>query len=124
MFGAPSLFLSSLMNSRASKALRRQIAHANVTLSAGAWRVVKRAWDGGARTIAQLTRDVRLVRDVKGRLHGLTPKEEHLLRAIAATTGQLESDARVADAVTVVLCTAALGAVALGVAIAVARMLP
>lgn len=112
------------MNSRVSKALRRQIAHADVTLTSGAWRLVKHAWDGGARTTAQLMRDVRLVKDVKGRLHGLTPKEEHLLRAIAATSGQLESDARVTDALTVVLCTAAVGAVALGVAIAVARMLP
>ena len=111
------------MNSRTSKTLRRQIKHAGVKLTPGAWRVVKRAWEGGARTNAQLMRGVRLVRNADG-LHGLTPKEEHLLRAYAATHGQLESDARVSDALAVVLCTAALGAVALALAIAVARMLP
>ena len=115
------------MNSRTAKALRRQITHANVKLTPGAWRVVKCAWESGSRTNAQLMRGVRLVRNADG-LHGLTPKEEHLLRAYAATHGQLESDARVCDAAAAILCTVVgtvvVGAVALALAVAVALMLP
>ena len=112
------------MNSRTAKALRRQITHANVTLTPGAWRVVKCAWESGSRTNAQLMRGVRLVRDDKRRLHGLTPKEEHILRAYAAVNGQLESDAQVSDMFALVLCTATVGVLVFAVAVAVALMLP
>ncbi len=111
------------MNSRTAKALRHQIRHANVELTAGAWRVVKRTYDGGARTTAQLMRSVRLVRDANGQLCGLTEAEEGLLKAYAATHGQLEPDARVTDALSVVLYTAAVAAVLLAALIALALML-
>lgn len=95
------------MNSRTARALRRRIRATGVTLSAGAWRLVKDAHERGSRTASDLLRPVRLVRGAKGHLYGLTPAEDRALRVAAVARGaRTEPDARAYDALVTATCAA------------------
>lgn len=105
--------------------LRRRVRSTGVTLSPGARRQVKRAWELGARRTEALLGPLALVRDANGVLYGLTSAEDRALRAAASASGaQLEADARVTDALGVACATMTVAATLLGLLIFAVQHLP
>ena len=117
------------MNSREIKSVLAQLRHARVQPSKAAWQFVKRAFDRGARTPAQLTKGLSLVRDGKGQLWALTPREDAELRAAVVAAGGRVKDA-VEEAreqvrtIMVAVATAVVGTFLLALAILLVRLLP
>lgn len=117
------------MNSRETKAVLAQLRHAKVQPTKAAWQCIRRAFDAGARTVAQLTKGLSLVRDGRNNLWAVTPREDAQLRAqVLAAGGRIrdavEEACRGVRPVIVAGCTLATIALGLAAAIALARLLP
>lgn len=81
------------MNSKQTKTVRAQLRHAKVQYSDNGWQCIKRAFDRGARTTAQLTKSLCLLKDGAGQLWAVTPREEADLRSAVVAQGQKPVDA-------------------------------